>query len=426
MRASTATATVEPPALSNRRQPARQARTNPPRNAASASRPFGGRGSFVGQQDDRVTTNASPGFFPAITHFTDSISALPREMIRHETMLKEVDAKMCGPEEMLKQLVNAALKAPIPPRKAPAEGKKHAQHSHNILESNHCSPVPTPALVNVGGPSQTDTNPLAGVPSPSDAADMARRRLFLQLRIVMGEMLMTLDEKNNVMSTATDALDKQLKRCGSSYPYIDLEISEETRLGSLRHWAYQDKTTEKKGTTASERTRRDAAAANGASTSAALSLEAEIAASRSEARREAMAAARKQRAQHNDSDFDDPRIAKKVPPQAKNKRTADPIPVVNGSGLGITNVQSASGTNAPKRRKIEKPFPASITSAMPMERSLSAVFGTNGGGLKGGRSSPRETPALEASKKRGRGGTITNGTGRRRLVSRTFYHHHSI
>ena len=58
-----------------------------------------------------------PGFFPAITHFTNSITALPKEMIRHYTMLKEVDAKIYGPEAELGQLLSQALKDPL--HKAP-------------------------------------------------------------------------------------------------------------------------------------------------------------------------------------------------------------------------------------------------------------------------------------------------------------------
>lgn len=400
--------------MSGRRQPTRQARTNPPRNAASATRPFGGRGSLLGQQDDRAAANASPGFFPAITHFTDSISALPKEMIRHYTMLKEVDAKICGPEDTLKQLMNATLKAPVPPRKYPASGRNPEHYSNTATRANPSTAGSVSGNAPLGVLSHEETNSQHGAPTPLDIAEFSRRQLFLQLRMVMGEMLTTLDEKNHVMSTATDALNKQLKRCESSFPYIKDEISEETRLGNPRHWAYLDKTAEKKGTTAGERTRRDAAAANNLAASAALTQEGELAALRSEARREAVAA-RKQRAQHVDSDFDDSRGAKKPPAQPKSRKVADLNSIANGSGLGITGGQPASITNPPnKRRRVEKPVSAGIISGMSMERSLSAVYGTTAATGRGGGASPRETPAVETAKKRARAGTVTNGTTRRR------------
>ena len=413
MKASTTTTTIEPSSMSNRRQPARQARTNPPRNAASAARPFGGRGSLLGQQDDRAAANASPGFFPAITHFSDSISALPKEMIRHYTMLKEVDAKICGPEDTLKQLVNAALKAPVPPRKYPASGQNPEHYSNTATRSNPSAAGSVSGNTALGVPSHEETNSQHEAPTPLEIAEFSRRQLFHQLRMVMGEMLTTLDEKNHVMSTATDALSKQLKRCESSFPHINDEISEETRLGNPRHWAYLDKTAEKKGTTAGERTRREAAA-NNLAASAALTQEGELAALRSEARREAVAA-RKQRAQHVDSDFDDTRGLKKPPAQAKSRKVADINPVSNGSGLGITNGQPASAVNPPtKRRRVEKPVSAGMVSGMSMERSLSSVYGATATVGRGGGGSPRETPAVEPAKKRGRAGTVTNGTTRRR------------
>lgn len=54
------------------------------------------------------------GFFPAITHFTDAIGAIPREIIRHLTMLREVDAKLCGPEDRLSALLNTCVKSNAP------------------------------------------------------------------------------------------------------------------------------------------------------------------------------------------------------------------------------------------------------------------------------------------------------------------------
>ena len=394
--------------MSNRRQPARQARTNPPRHATSAARPFGGRGSLAGQNDDRTTTNASPGFFPAITHFTDSITALPKEMSRHYTMLKEVDAKICGPEDSLKQLVNAALKAPVSTHKDHSTLANLDHNSHNATRTNPSAAASTTGPIGHGAFLQDGTTLQA-----AQADQIRRRQLFFQLRLVAGDMLATLDEKNHVMSTATDALDKQLKRCESSYIHIDDEISEEVRLGNLHHWAYMDKTAEKKGTTASERTRRDAAVANGLAASIAITQEGELAALRSEARREAVAA--RKRHQQIESDFDDSRAPKK-PMHHKGRKIAEINAISTSTGLGITNGQSASGSNPPsKRRKVEKPLSAGMIGGMTVEKSMSSIYGPTATAGRGTGTSPRETPAAEP-KKRARAGTVTNGTGRRRSV----------
>lgn len=416
MRSYSTTATVEPSNTSNRRQPVRQTRTNP---ARSAARPLGGRNSLSGPLDNEGNANSAPGFFPAITHFTDAITALPKEMMRHSTMLKEVDAKVYGPEDAVKQLVTAALKAPLPPKQQLSN-----QSNPSIISHSDTTISATGSFNDVSAQSQLSQGEVGSQtearqhPNP---ADLSRRKLFYQLRMVMGEMLMTLDEKNHVMSTATDALSSQLARCESSYPHIQNEVSEEARYGNLNHWAYMEKTVEKKGTTAGERTRREAAVAHGATVAAAATAHEGETALRSEARREALAA-RKQQNKQVDSDFDDGRGAghgttKKNTGTGKGRKAAEPIIPSNGIalGLGIINSTPITGGSGPnKRRKIEKPVSGGNVGGLTMERSLSGVYGTAAGLPRGRAGSPRETPAVEPRKGRARGGAATNGTGRRR------------
>ena len=410
MKSSSAIAASDPPTTSNRRQPVRQTRTNPLRNATSGLRPFGGRGSLSGPHEQGHSSDGAPGFFPAIQHFTDSIAALPKEMIRHYTMLKEVDAKIYGPEETLGHLSKAILKTPIPPRNQQLSQVVDESRSHTGTKGSASSSSHELGAQSASEPK--DATAQSGSQAQLDAADLHRRNLFLQLRMVIGEMLMTLDEKNHVISTATDALDKQLARCESSFPAIEGEISEEARYGNMNHWAYTDKTAEKKGTTAGERTRREAAAA---AASAAIH-ESDLVASRSEARREAVAA-RKQRAQHVDSDFDESRIAghggKKAGAVGKGKKLADAAAVNNGGsvGLGIASGPPANGPN--KRRKVEKVTAPATNGGLTMERSMSSVYGPTSA-VRGGASSPRETPVVEVAKKRARGGTMISGSGRKR------------
>lgn len=109
MRTFTSTTVVEQPGPSNRRQPVRQTRNNPNRASTTATLTAG----LPADAQDALNEPA-PGLFPAITHFTDAITQLPKEMVRHYQMLKEVDAKTFGPEERLGQLLSAALKGPVP------------------------------------------------------------------------------------------------------------------------------------------------------------------------------------------------------------------------------------------------------------------------------------------------------------------------
>ena len=326
---------------SSRRQPVRQARINPSKAPNGARAPA--------SPDDRL--KSTHGFFPGITHFTDSITALPKEMIRHYAMMKEVDAKIYLPEEKLRKLL-----ATIPPQP----------------------------------------------PTRDDAADMSRRKHFYEAGVAMSEMLGSLDEKNHVMSTANEALEKLVARCKSSWPRIEQEISEEVRWGNLNHWAYTDRSTEKKATATNERTRRDAA---NASHSAAGAAEAETTTLRSDTR--ARTGRKLQAYAVNNSDGEDDRHVRKTGGGSKRAKPADLSSLPNGTGLGIPNGTSASN----KRRKIEKP---ATNGGAAMEKSLSAVFGNNGRNAGG---SPRDTPATENSRKKPRAAPATGtATGRRRYV----------
>ncbi|KAI9838285.1 MAG: hypothetical protein M1819_005553 [Sarea resinae] len=381
-----ATANAAAASSSNRRQPVRQARTNPSR-ASAASRSFSGRASLSGAPDTAHNTNSAPGFFPAITHFTDSITALPKEIIRHFTLLKEVDAKACGPEETLGQLVEAALKMPAPPRKPQPSSELQIT---NAADSQTGSGVASPT-VNGGHPFQQ------AVAGPSQAfdenADLARRQLFLNLRYLVSEMLMTLDEKNHVISTATEALSRQLARVDSSFPYIDNEVSEEAQKGSLMHWAYADKLAAIASGANNEKSRRDVAATNSLAAAAAAVHDGE-AASRSESRREAM----RNKKHHHDSDVDDRHREgashhKKTPGTTKVRKAAEAAAAADGKalGLGISHGAPAPPT---KRRKTEK----AANGAAATERPSAGALGQVGG--KGGAGSPRETQGAEGPKKR--------------------------
>jgi len=255
------------------------------------------------------------------------------------SMLKEVEAKVHGPDEELNRLAEAL-----------------------------------PALP---GSSANDTQ-----------SQQQRNDLLLQMCHKIEQMSPALEEKIVVLSTTNDILAKQIVRMESSYKYIAEEVSEEARLGSLTHWAYVDKDS-KKVSAAAERPRRDVAAANNLAAAAAAVHEGDIAAARSEARREAVAA-RKTRKEQVDSDFDDRPVPKKTLPRPKKVAVAGPAGEGKLHGLGIVAAPGATT----KRRKVEKP----TTGESAMSAALNgAVTGATAGR---GRGSPRETPVAESSKRK--------------------------
>lgn len=176
---------------SNRRQPVRATRINSTRIGTSVR--------------DEVEEEIKPEFLPGISHFTDTLSAIPKEMVRHSTMLKETDAKLYVPEQDLRTFLLTE-----PPSYTPLEPGK----------------------------------------------DNFTQRYYKNACAIMGSMLGSLDEKTHVLSTANEALDKLIARCESAWPLIEQEISEETRKGRLDHWAYTDRAIDKKPAANTERASR--------------------------------------------------------------------------------------------------------------------------------------------------------------------------
>lgn len=397
MRSATATETMPPAGASNRRQSTRPARTTASRPANYYARPFAGRGSILGTADNASASQTAPGFFPAITHFTDAITALPKEIIKHVSLLKEVEAKLHAPQQEAQALVETIKELPTPPRREfdaflatlqgmSAPGSTTASVAGSVGRGHGHAFRPPPV---------EHTAQSEGQRATAEQADLHRRQLFKNLCMTLHQIVQpqgSLDEKVSVLSSANMALDTQLQRMTSSYNHLDNEISEEARYGSLTHWAYHDKTDmEKKKVTSNERTRRDVASANNLAAAAAAVHEGDIAATRSEARREAMQAKRSARAAHIDSDFEDTRPPLKRPPANRGRKVLEPGSAADGKvqGLGITN--------GPKRRKVEK---TAALGGTGMERSMSTAMKIAAGASGGrGGGSPRATPGLEGPKK---------------------------
>ncbi|PNP41234.1 hypothetical protein TGAM01_v209889 [Trichoderma gamsii] len=419
-------------ASSHRRsQPVRQTRTNPPRSSATTVRP-GGRDSLSGPAGDQPID-----VFPAITHFADTITALPKELVRHFTLLKEVDAKIFAPQEQLFRLVASARTFPVPEARtsndtlntaAPGFAPMSAQGGSNgIAFGQHQQPVASTEDVN------------GGVFDPSN---LQRRQLFRQTAFKIQELLVSLEEKNHVISTANEALQRQLARVEDVWPYLENEFSDEAKWGSTTHWAYPENRNGKPSQ--AERSRRDGAAA----ISAAAQALAEQAAARSDARKQAVQAKKSQKTHALDSEADDHDSQTKISSAKKTssskvRKTAES----NNVGLGISTGASSNSNPPQKRRKVDKDkdkekekekerekdkdkdrekdkdkekekTAASGAEAPQMERAMSLVFGNNTSKTRT-TTSPRETPAPEVPKKRKALPTSSGQSKKKNVLSAT-------
>ena len=408
-------------AVGRRAQPIRQTRSNPVRNSARIGGASGTNqisGGSVQHDDDAAKPHS---FLPALTHFTDAIDALPKEVMRHFALLKEVDAKLFGPEKALMELTDIILSTMNSSASSP---RGVAGPDADVLDVDHIR-APQPLEFVAGGERQVE-------PQVDNTSDVRHRRLFYQLRLALTEVLASLDEKNHAMATATQVLDRQLTRCDSIYPYLDHEISDEARYGSLTHWAYAEKGNARNNGVPNERSRRDGAGGNGHSGSATIMTEEAAAASRSESRREAMMA-RKNRLHPPDVGAGDsnagrnragPAISTTIPTTAsaanalkkgnngnvKSRKSGE----ISSAHAGVVpEVVSSSVDSFPnKRRRTEKPAPSRVPAVSggtnsPAPDSLDA-------NTKGDTQSLRATAGLEVPKKRVRNGAGTAGNSRKR------------
>ncbi|CAO2655845.1 Nn.00g046480.m01.CDS01 [Neocucurbitaria sp. VM-36] len=339
------------------------------------ARTFAGRLAASGLEQTPEASNSAPGFLPALTHFTGAVDAFPKEIIKNFSMFKEVEAKLHDPEQMMKELLDEIAQQPVTTKAQLPIAEQNAAGTDN---SNSAFP-------------QNPDNV-----SSEELAVIQKRQLFYRLRMLIANMLPTLDEKLVVLQGAKTTKDRCLTRMHHSFSQLDGEVSEEARYGSLSHWAYADKEEKKKGGPSHERQRREVASANNLAAAAQHVHDVDSIAAKSEARREAMLANKRSRHQQVDSDFDD-RPAKK--PQKRKAMPAEGAALDHRNvGLGITS--NGAGPHG-KRKKTEKALAAAAPAAAPMERSLSSALKAAGTGGRSG-SSPRGTPGPE------------NGTGAKR------------
>ena len=370
---------------SRRAQPVRQTRINPQRSATlnRSNNPLSSSNAPAPEQPINI--------LPGVTHFADAISALPRELVRHFTLLKEVDAKIFAPEETLFQLLDDALNTPVPD--IPRQQNTDASNSAVANAHRHANA----SIFGLFQPPPMDP------PEVFDPANLPRRKLFHETAMKIQELLVSLEEKNHVIATANDVLNKQLARIEEIWPHLEAEFSDEAKWGSTTHWAYIDNRQQQKANEKqAERSRRDGAAA----LSAAAEKLAEDAASRGSGKQ---GAGKKGGAGKNagNDDTDKNQDSAGTGKKGAGAKSRKPLPDSQPVGLGISN--AGSGTTASKRRKTEN---AKSNGGTPTERAMSTVYGS---GAKQRTTSPRETPAPEGGtgKKRKALPTASNQTKKR-------------
>ena len=322
---------------SNVRTSLKSTRTNPSRTSKTIGSSLRLNPLRVSSTSGVPTTTQQHGFYPAITHFTDAIAALPRELRRHTSLLKEVDAKAWAPEANLQTLLAACAEPETPPS---VQANQAGANSELSVIGNGTD-MPSGDSPSVDTLQDPHVCPSSSVRAQDESQRlMEHRKLLYSLRATLSKMMVSMDEKNHLISGANDDLCRHLTRLKTIYPHLAGEVSEEARLGSLTHWAYVDNKMPT-GMNPATNARREAAAGS------ASTHDTEIA-SRSETRREAMLA-RKLRQQPIESDLDDARLAaKRQNAHGKGKKTGD-AHVDPVAGLGITGV-----VPAPKRKRTEK------------------------------------------------------------------------
>ncbi|TQS38276.1 hypothetical protein Golomagni_01223 [Golovinomyces magnicellulatus] len=370
-------ASSEIPPVGRRSQPHRLTRNNTSRLPAVGARNYGHKTSVGTALEEETPIE----IFPAITHFADAISALPKELARQFTLLKEVDAKIFIPEEELTKLVTDALNASNPSFSRPIE-----LQDPNRLET------PTKPTCNGMNGYRSAINTKSDVDSVWDPANLNRRQLFNRCIHTMQSMLVSLDEKNHVISTAGDALAKQLARIDDCIPFIELEISEEARNGSKTHWAYPENRISKSNNGVISR--KDQPVLN--QNSLAAQNVADDTATRSDTRKQALLDKRKTRNHHIESDLaeqlDSKQKDKKPTSNGKTRKVNDAPGNVAVGTINNSNVNC----NPSKRRKVEK----GAVNGSSSEISTSSTYNNSITTPKAKPSSPKSTSQPEISRKR--------------------------
>jgi hypothetical protein len=189
--------------------------------------------------------HAPAKFYPALKAFTDAVDALPSEIIRHFTLLREVDAKACLPEANLRNLIDAAERLPTPedPYAFDAAmeslkslvGLRTRRDTDPLFQSNAAQIA---LLAELEKLEAADAAPPEGNTILGNAE--TRRARYHQIRAQISDLILTQDEKIHVITTAVEALQKHLARVEHAFAYVEVEIPAIYRQGNPEHWGYKE------------------------------------------------------------------------------------------------------------------------------------------------------------------------------------------
>jgi hypothetical protein len=324
------------------------------------------------------------GFYPGLQYFADAITALPKEVMKQFTLMKEVEAKIHGPSERLGVMIDALMAQPVPRRKQINTAAGAGLGLLSFTAHNSTSGSTNASVVNgMAGRQEVQPSHAGSIDGeePADSQEeLARRMQYIELCKDLKSLIPNLDEKNGVLEEANRVLALQEMRLDSVMPHVENEISEEARLGSMTHWAYTDNRQKKQAGGAANR--RDVAAANSLAAAASLIHEHEISTARRDAGKEAAREKTKgKRVEHpGDSDFDEKPKKQKL---SKN-RAAQVEAAAVATGLGI----SANIETTTKRKKAAERAPG----AVGMER----IASSSGRGAKASRDPPRAATTVDS------------------------------
>lgn len=205
--------------------------------------------------------------YPGLNDLGDALDALPSELIRHLTLLKEIEAKCVGVTPRLAGLISSFLDGPGPDLDGPSTNASTEPNGHSDIKPN-------------GGVVETTTTSTNGSASPAPTSARATRRSqdLAQIRALVRELVPCLEEKMHVAGAAADTVKRLIGRIDYDYSLIinTNEIPVEIRTGEYNGVALHPAIVSGEGAAA-------ALVGNGDKTAAT---------SRSETRREAMAAKR--------------------------------------------------------------------------------------------------------------------------------------
>ncbi|KAK6200340.1 uncharacterized protein RJT21DRAFT_5421 [Scheffersomyces amazonensis] len=230
---------------------------------------------------------------PGLNDISDAFEALPLELIKYFTLLKEIDAKCINSIPQINYLI-----------------KTHIEGLHEEKKKS---------------------NSPEGESTKTSSSNNDLNRLSL-IKSKINEIIPCLEEKMHVTSVATDLLNKHMYRINGDYKLIinNNEIPESIRIGPLNHPAMIMDSNFLNANT------------NGADRSAQSQ--------RSESRREALAAKKA-----NKEDVDDGHVGTKKKRSSNKEITPLESGPISGSNSGkasatSNNLGSNSSSNGPKKR----------------------------------------------------------------------------